>query len=197
MKRFVGIALVVAAALALGGAMGDYAGIAVRAVRINADNQGLAIWTPGPVPLNLSGNVPFALSVLGDVAAGDLYCIDQGGPGCVYGRSYGTATGARIYQSNKFINEDAGGGGPGFILWPDVANIDGSGNRGYADIWAWGQNDSAFSNTLNFGNRGADGTPTRRFRILNDGSVQIPGLAGAGTERVCVAGDGSLRRGGC
>lgn len=193
-RLLIGIVLGV---LLASGAAWAYSGIWLQAVRIDSDNQGMALWDSSTLPTNPSGSVPFALSIKGDMTVGDVYCIHTGGSGCVYGRAYQTPTGASIYQSNSVINGASGTGGPGFILWPDVSNIDGSGNRGYADIWAWGQNDSAFSNTLNFGNRDSGGNPHRRFRILNDGSLNLPDLAGTGTVRLCIDSSGTLVREGC
>lgn len=180
-------------------------GLDTRTHQMNPTNNGVAIYpNSATLPLNPSENIPFALTVGGDMFGGDLYCLADsnylgtfpGAWGCIYGKSVnGTRVGPVVYQVNKCINCDGGMGGPGFILWPDRANADTHGNRGYMDIWAWGQNDSGFSNTINFGNRGSDGSPVRRFRILNDGKVNIPGLAGAGNAQVCVSADGSLYRG--
>jgi hypothetical protein len=101
-----------------------------------------------------------------------------------------------VYQVNKGINQDGGVGGPGMIMWPDRPNADKSGNQGYMDIWAWGNGGSEFSNSLNFGNRGSGGMPMRRFRILNNGDINIPGLTGSGNATVCVNPAGTLYRGG-
>ena len=191
--------LIACAALLLG-AVGDYGGIAPRAVKINPDNTGLAIWPPGAVPLNPSGAVPFALSVLGDVIAGDLYCIDQGGPGCVYGRSASTATGPRLYQSNRFINAEGGTGGPGLVLWPDVPNSDGAGHRGYGEFTVWGQTAAGdeWSNSFSIAQRGPNGEHVRRFKVMPDGRLHVPAWMGGGLRRVCVDDAGMLAAGsGC
>jgi hypothetical protein len=183
-----------------------WAGLSMQSVRINADNVGLALWPEGsPPPVNPSGSAPFVLSVLGDSFLGDVYCladeqrqgIAPGSWGCVYGKAVGDRVGPIQILSGKGINLPAGEGGPGLMLWADRLNIDGYGNRGYMDLWAWGQPDSPFSNTLNFGNRGLDGTPTRRFRILGDGRINLPDLAGTGVARLCIGPDGTLQRGGC
>lgn len=179
-------------------------GVDVRTVSINSTNAGLAIWphTAG-LPLNPSENNPFALTVGGDIYGGDLYCLADtdntympGAWGCVYGASRsGNRNGPVVYQTNKCINCDGGNGGPGFIMWADKQNADTHGNRGYLDVWAWGQNDSEFSNTVNFGNRNASGAAHRRLRILNDGKINIPDLSGAGNALLCIDQNGSVYRG--
>jgi len=173
--------------------------------RINSSNDGIGVYPKSAsLPLNASGNIPYALTVGGDTFNGDLYCLAEtdyasvfpGAWGCVYGKAAnGHRVGPMIYQVNKFINADGGTGGPGMIMWADTPNADKSGNRGYYDIWAWGQNDTEFSNTLNFGNRDSAGTPHRRFRIRNTGQINLPDLAGTGNAHLCIDAGGNIYRG--
>ena len=182
-----------------------FAGVEPFPYQINPTNTGYGVFVPNkPLPLNPSGNVPFALTVAGDTWLGDIYCaadtefltIIPGAWGCIYGKSVtGNRVGPVVYQVNKNINTDGGTGGPGLILWADRPNADTHGNRGYMDIWAWGQNDSGFSNTLNFGNRDAAGSPHRRFRILNTGQINLPDLTGTGNAHLCIDTSGTVYRG--
>ncbi len=182
-------------------------GLDVFTLRLDASDTGLALLPKAMAPpLNPSGGIPFALSVLGDTWLGDVYCLADeevlafagASSGCIYGKSRtGHRVGPVIYQSNAGINVDGGIGGPGMVLWADRPNIDGSGNQGYYDIWAWGAAVTDYSNSLNFGNRGAGGEAHRRFRIRGDGRVQLPDLTGPGVERLCLGPDGTLQRGGC
>lgn len=180
-------------------------GLDVATIQIDENNTGLAIYPHGlPLPTNPSGGVPFSFTTHGDTYMGDIYCLADeesisigfGESGCLYGRSRsGSRVGPIIYQSNYCVNCDGGQGGPGITMWADRSNIDTHGNRGYMDIWAWGQNDSSFSNTLNFGNRGSDGAAKRRFRILNTGQINIPDLTGNGNAQLCIDANGTLYRG--
>jgi len=180
-------------------------GLDVRTHALDSNNEGIALFPhAATLPLNPSGNIPFALTVAGDTWLGDIYCAADsdylttipGAWGCVYGKSVtGNRVGPVVYQVNKNINTDGGTGGPGFILWADRANADTHGNRGYMDIWAWGQNDSGFSNTLNFGNRDSSGNAHRRFRILNTGKINLPDLSGSGNAHLCIDSAGSVYRG--
>ena len=130
----------------------------------------------------------------GDAWLGDIYCLAEhsasvarGAWGCVYGASIdGKRSGPVIYQSNKEINTDGGVGGPGIVMWSDRENADKFGNQGYMDIWAWGNGHSNASNSISFGNRGSGGKPSRRMKILNDGRIQFPDLAGIGNPTLCV-----------
>lgn len=63
---------------------------------LNSNNEGLSIYpSTAPLPLNPPGNIPFSLSVNGDVFLGDIYClagddtatVAPGAWGCVYGAS--------------------------------------------------------------------------------------------------------------
>lgn len=180
-------------------------GLDVFTYPINSYNSGVAAWPKSSsIPDNPSGSGKLAGAFGGDIATGDAYAICEDDylsifPGCwgnVYGAAmHGNRIGPVIYQVNKCINCDGGIGGPGFILWPDRSNADHSGNRGYLDIWAWGQNDSGFSNTINFGNRDSSGAAHRRLRILNTGKVNIPDLAGSGNAHLCIDSAGSIYRG--
>jgi hypothetical protein len=182
-------------------------GLDVFTVHLNATNRGLALYPRSSgLPTNPSGNIGFSLTSLGDVWIGDVYCLTDahtaehlapGAWGCVYGRRVGTPLGPTIFMSGRDFIPATTHAGASFTLWPDIANVDGSGNRGYLDMWAWGANDSGFSNTLNFGNRDSNNDPHRRLRILNDGSINLPDLAGSGTARLCIDAAGTLVRGGC
>lgn len=184
------------------------AGLDVKAIEIDLNNAGIAIYpTNSALPLNPSGEVPFALTVNGDAYLGDIYCLADAesisaGPqqyGCIYGRSVtGNRAGPVIYQSNKYINTTADNdeqGGSGVVMWPDKANADGYGNRGYLDVWAWGKPDSAFSNTINFGNRDSSGNPHRRLQITENGGIRFIDLVGAGNSLLCIHADGTVYRG--
>lgn len=180
-------------------------GLDVFNVQLNSANTGLAIYpSSAQLPLNPSGNIPFALTVNGDSYQGDIYCLADeesisagtGQASCIYGKSVtGHRIGPIIYQSNKAINTNDGTGGPGVIMWADRPNIDGYGNRGYLDIWAWGQSDSSFSNTINFGNRDSVGNPHRRLQITPSGDLKLPDLIGTGNSYLCVHSDGTVYRG--
>lgn len=182
-------------------------GLDVFTHHINASNRGLAVFprTSG-LPANPSSGQAFAVTALGDSWIGDVYCLTDahtaehlapGASGCVYGRRTGTPVGPIIVMSGRDFIPATTHAGASFTLWPDIANTDGFGNRGYLDMWAWGANDSGFSNTLNFGNRDGSNNPHRRLRILNDGSINLPDLAGSGTARLCIDAAGTLVRGGC
>ena len=184
-----------------------HGGLDVRTHHINASNIGLAIYPRSAgLPANPSGNVPFGMTLLGDAWLGDVYCLSNahvvehlapGASGCVYGRRTGTPVGPIIVMSGRDHIPATTHAGASFTLWPDITNADAFGNRGYLDMWAWGANDSGFSNTLNFGNRDSGNNPHRRLRILNDGSINMPDLAGSGTARLCIDSAGTLVRGGC
>ncbi len=200
MSTRIGMILMVAISLLGLGACPATAQLDLRGVKIDAKNHGLALWPESqPLQLNPSGQVPFALSVHGDVTAGDLYCIDQGGPGCIYDRSATSSNGPRLYQSNLYINADGGQGGPGLVLWPDVANIDGAGHRGYGEFTVWGQAAAGdeWSNSFSIAQRGPNGEHVRRFKIMPDGRLHIPAWVGGGVRRVCVDDAGMLFTGGC
>lgn len=172
----------------------------VATITVDTHDSGLAIFQHGgTLPLNPSGSVPFSLTVDGDAWLGDVYCLADtvfGGNGCVYGKSInGTRVGPVIYQSNEYINVDGGPGGPGITMWADRPNIDGSGNQGYMDIWAWGNGSSDYSNSLNFGNRDSSGAAHRRFRIRNSGQVELPDMAGTGNAHACFDASGDFYRG--
>lgn len=182
-------------------------GLDVFTHHLNASNRGLALYprTAG-LPTNPSGNIAFSFTTLGDAWMGDVYCLTDahttehlapGSSGCVYGRRTGTPVGPIIVMSGRDFIPATTHAGASFTLWPDIANTDGAGNRGYLDMWAWGANDSGFSNTLNFGNRDGSNNPHRRLRILNDGSINLPDMTGAGTARLCIDSAGTLVRGGC
>lgn len=184
-----------------------HGGLDVFTLSLNNTNIGLALYPrTATLPLNPSGNIPFALTVLGDTFLGDVYCLADdvrnatvapNSFGCVIGRRVGIPVGPILIMSGQSMIPSTSHAGPMFSMWPDESNADGSGNRGYMDIWAWGVNDSGFSNTLNFGNRDPGNTPHRRFRILNDGKINLPDLTGSGVERLCIDAAGSLQRGGC
>jgi hypothetical protein len=184
-----------------------HGGLDIYTHLLNSTNVGMALYPrAATLPLNPSGAIPFALTVLGDSFMGDLYCLADdvrnatvapGSSGCVIGRRVGIPVGPILIMSGQNFIPSTSHAGPMFSMWPDEPNVDGAGNRGYMDLWAWGQNDSAFSNTLNFGNRDAGNSPHRRLRILNDGAINFPDLTGSGLSRACLDGSGTLVRGGC
>jgi hypothetical protein len=171
---------------------------------MDANNEGIAVWKHTfPLPLNPSGNIPFAGTFGGDLFMGDAYCLadadnlaNLGAWGCIYGKSRsGQRVGPVILQANKVINGDSIGGS-GIVMWADRANADNSGNRGYTQWIAWGQPDTPNSDTFMIGNRDPfTGALHWRVQIQQTGGITLLDLPGSGNAHLCVHADGTMYRG--
>ncbi|MEY4760827.1 MAG: hypothetical protein RLZZ200_683 [Pseudomonadota bacterium] len=143
------------------------------------EGRKLAIWDldggDNPIPPSLADGLVHALSLWGDILAGDYNVITTVNGTAIGRRAQAMTAGAETsYMSNKLHNADVGGGA-WISLMPNV----GSDNRGQVSIYAFGSaGGNGDTNTIAFFTRSGVDAVTERARVTDTG-IRLAPVAGA------------------